>query len=219
MRFRCSNCGYDHDIETQSYMVNPESGTIVVGPWFKEKGLNHQATGCLMCGTIHATAGSALKAALTFFSRMVSVKFYITIEKLRSAINEQSPNSFEEGLEEHNFPPALVRAFFERGYFKRDEKFLIGNANEISIFFAQEYIRFCKAFEEPINSMDSLEKFSDYALGRPNSDEAIAMESALAAVSADMLSWEKIFDRVAWENAASRVANANSKPNDSEIAK
>ena len=207
MKFKCSHCHYDHDVGTQSYMVDQEQGTIVAGPWYREKGLNHQATGCLVCGTIHATAGNALKALLTFFSRALSVKSYITINKLRNAIEEKSPYSFEEGLAEFNFPPVLVKAFFERGYFRRDEKFVIGDANKISAFFAEQYVNFCKSLDAPVRSTYSLNRFIDYGLGRPNSDEAVAVESALAAVDVGMLVWDEVLERAAFVKVASELAD------------
>jgi len=80
-------------------LVNPSTGTFLGTAWFRDdRGLNHQSIVCLKCGTVHATTGSPMKALFTLGSRMASVKFYMTPEKLQMLVDEKGPHALERDL-------------------------------------------------------------------------------------------------------------------------
>lgn len=211
MRFRCSHCHHDHDMQHDSYFANPASGTLAGGPWFKENGLNHDALACLKCGTVHATTGAFLKAVFSLMSRPVSVKFYLPIERLEQTVRKASPHSIEDGLAQLNLPEIVVRALIDRGYINLARTSEKVDRNQIAGFFAHKYVFFCKIFEKDIFDPTTLEAFVQYAAERPDSENAAAINAFMEAHKAGLVSWDDVVERVTYLESISEEVGINER--------
>ncbi len=198
----CSNCRHDHDIEKDSYSINPRGGTLVAGPWFKDKqGLNHQATACLRCGTIHATAGAPLKAIFSLFSRPIDVKYYLTVEKFQLLIEKIAQDKcvrIDQALTLTGLPEIVLDGLASRGYLafvennlstKHVSKISTEKSEEdipneekirnICVSFARVYILFCIVFSKDPHKDKSFEEFIQDSLTKDKNSEAFLVTAAV----------------------------------------
>lgn len=87
--FKCSNCGAVHPFTEANNAALHESGTIAHFPWYRQDdGLNVNATICLACGTVHATAFGSGKALFSLGRRVWRVQYYLPPDRLVALIRE-----------------------------------------------------------------------------------------------------------------------------------
>ena len=118
MNFKCSNCNYKHNIQKDSYFLNPETGSLVYNGWYKDnRGKNFWATVCLQCGTIHATTDAAHLHVL--FGNPFRVEKFITYEQLQEVVFEMAHKNTSAPIHAFNafdFPEIVINALRRRGY-------------------------------------------------------------------------------------------------------
>ena len=222
----CSHCRYDHDVQKDSYNVDPRGGTLASGAWFRdERGQDHQATACLRCGTVHATTGAPLKALFSFFSRPTSVEYYMTIEKLQELVEKIARDDFldpAEALKKTALPGTVLGALEARGYLTFIEK--KKSAQEPSSLeadvpseqelyglcaaFARVYLRFCVIFEKEPLAIASLEEFIEDSFKSDESSEPYQIVDAITyAIDRGYLKQEQLFEVIS--GAAQFTEDAN----------
>lgn len=87
--FRCSNCGAVHPFTEANNAALHASASIAHFAWYRQDdGLNINATICLKCGTVHATAFGIGKALFSFGRRVWSVQYYLPPDRLLPLIRE-----------------------------------------------------------------------------------------------------------------------------------
>ena len=86
-KFRCSNCGTDHDLNEANDGLLHGSGTILHVPWYRqESGLNVNATVCLRCGTVHSTSVGTARGFLGLPRPTLVVHVYLPPDRLLKAL-------------------------------------------------------------------------------------------------------------------------------------